>query len=71
MGEALVNAVLGTFQVIVISSERSRSTYFVQLDSAPMVGETLALPHGEVVLVRHVGPPRGDGLAGVIIAGSP
>jgi hypothetical protein len=54
-----------------IGGERSRSTYVIELEAVPMVGQELELAHGERVLVRHVAPPRQDGLAGDIVAGSP
>ena len=57
------------YRVIVINDDRSRSTYLVNLEAAPYVGDTLKLPHGETVLVHHVGPSPRDGLGGVIIAG--
>jgi hypothetical protein len=60
---------MGTYRVIVINDDRSRSTYVVNLDAAPYVGDTLKLPHGETVLVHHTGPSPRDGLGGVIIAG--
>jgi hypothetical protein len=38
-------------------------------EAAPYAGDTLKLPHGETVVVHHVGPSRRNGLHGVIIAG--
>jgi hypothetical protein len=57
------------FRVIVIASDRSRLTYTVQLDGAPLIGDSLELPHGEMVEVRAVTSGAPYGLAGVIIAG--
>jgi hypothetical protein len=60
---------MAAYRVIVINDDRSRSTYVLNLEAAPYVGDTLELPHGETVLVHHVGPSPRDGLGGVIIAG--
>ena len=57
------------YRVIVVSDDRSRSTYVIQLGSAPYPGDELELPHGEVVSVVHVTSGSRDGFAGVIIAG--
>ena len=60
---------MGTYRVIVINDDRSRSTSVVNLEAAANVGGTLELPLGETVLVHHVGPSPRDQLGGVIIAG--
>jgi hypothetical protein len=57
------------YRVIVIASGQSRETFVVQLPGGPRPGEELELPHGEAVLVHHVGGGAAYGFAGVIIAG--
>ncbi len=55
------------FRVVVTDGDRATSTTIVRLDRSPDVGETVRLPHGGQVVVRHVVTGR-DGLAGVVVA---
>jgi len=64
-----ISTVVQPYRVIVIASDRSRETFVVQLPTGPRPGDDLELPHGETVLVHHVGSGAPYGLAGVIIAG--
>jgi hypothetical protein len=43
--------------------------FLVQLARAPDVGETLELPHGGSVIVRHVISGHADVVAGIVLAG--
>ncbi len=58
------------YRVIVIHDDQARTTdtVVVQLARAPDVGETLKLPHGGSVIVRHVTSDHRDGVAGVVLA---
>ncbi|WP_411277571.1 hypothetical protein [Gaiella sp.] len=40
----------------------------MSLDRVPQPGETLAIPEGRVVTVRHVIEARRDGVCGIILA---
>lgn len=57
------------FRVVVIDSSRRAATVVVALEGAPHVGDELALPYGETVIVRHVTVADSTDVAGVIIAG--
>ena len=65
------DARLQPYRVIVIASDRSRTTYTIQLEGVPLIGGSLELPHGEIVTVHSVTSGAPYGLAGVIIAGPP
>ncbi len=60
---------LKPYRIIVIATDRSRTTHIISLDGAPFEGDELELPHGETVTVDHVTASLRDGLAGVVIAG--
>jgi hypothetical protein len=57
------------YRVVVIATDRSRMNYTVQLPGAPLIGDNLELPHGEIVKVHAVTSGGAYRLAGVIIAG--
>jgi hypothetical protein len=43
------------FRVVVITDTRkTATTVIVEFDHSPDVGETIELPHGQSVIVRHV-----------------
>jgi hypothetical protein len=56
------------FRVVVIDGNQT-TVLVVPLDRAPDPGETVELPHGERVTVRHVISEMRDGLAGIVLAG--
>jgi hypothetical protein len=55
------------FRVTVFTESRDTYTLTAQLDRVPERGESLQLPHGDVVVIRDVRCPA-EGLGGVIIA---
>ena len=59
------------YRVVVIHDDQARTTdtVIVQLARAPDVGETLELPHGGSVIVRHITSDQRDGVAGIVLAG--
>jgi hypothetical protein len=59
------------YRVVVIhdDSNRTTSTVVVRFARAPNVGETLELPHGDTVIVRHVISGHADVVAGIVLAG--
>jgi hypothetical protein len=59
------------YRVVVIHDDSNRTTdkVVVQLARAPDVGETLELPHGGSVIVRHVISGHADVVAGIVLAG--
>ncbi len=56
------------FRLVVAEIDRGVSTLVVRLARAPDVGETLDLPHGAQVVVRHVTTGDHASIAGVILA---
>jgi hypothetical protein len=56
------------FRVIVVD-ETQTTVVVIPLERAPDQGETLSLPNGERVTVRHVISAVRDGLAGIVLAG--
>jgi hypothetical protein len=55
------------FRVIVVDTNET-TVLVVPLPRAPDPGETVELPHGERVTVRHVISAARDGLAGIVLA---
>ena len=58
------------FRIILIDTDRRRTSHILTLEGNPQVGDLLDL-HGEEILVHHVTSSSRDGLAGVIVAGRP
>lgn len=56
------------FRVIVVVGGERTVQVAVPFDRAPIPGETIAIPEGRIVTVRHVIEARRDGLSGIILA---
>jgi hypothetical protein len=57
------------FRVIVVDDNQT-TVLVVPLERAPDPGETVELPHGQRVTVRHVISATREGLAGIVLAAS-
>ena len=56
------------FRVIVVVGGERTVQVTVPFERVPSPGETIAVPEGRVVTVRHVIEARRDGVSGVILA---
>jgi hypothetical protein len=57
------------FRVVIVDETRGTLSEIdtpVQLDERPVRGDRISLPDGEEIVVRHVGSPRHDDVAGTI-----
>ncbi|MCY7301448.1 MAG: hypothetical protein LH654_00080 [Thermoleophilia bacterium] len=59
---------IGLFRVIVVVGGERTVQLTVPLDRAPHPGETLAVPEGRLVTVRHVIEARHNNVCGIILA---
>ena len=59
---------MGLFRVIVVVGGERTVQVTVPFERAPTPGETIAVPDGRIVTVRHVIEARRGGLSGIILA---
>lgn len=59
---------MGLFRIIVVDGGERTVQMTVPLERAPRPGDSLAVPGGRLVTVRHVIEARRDGLSGIILA---
>ncbi len=59
---------MALFRVIVVVGGERTVQVTVPFERAPTPGETIALPEGRLVTVRHVIEARRDGLSGIVLA---
>lgn len=58
---------MALFRVIVVVGGERTLQVTVPFERAPTPGETIALPEGRLVTVRHVIEARRDGLSGIVL----